>query len=155
MPNKPSNQKVLFLIGAVGVISLLALRANPQQATVTQPLTYLTLKSSNVCSALGTGSSPATASCGASPAGAVANPAGSTSLTVSTSAVTTSSQIFIQYDESVSISGVTCNVTSTARQARYLILTAAGRSSGSSFTITPSAVPASGNPVCLSYFIVN
>jgi hypothetical protein len=152
MFSRIDNRKGFLLASVVVLLSLLALKANPQQVTATQPFTYPLLKTATACAALGTGGPPASAACSAAPAGAVANPAGSNTLTVNTTAVTTNSQIFIEYDESVSISGVTCNTTSTARAARYLLT---GRSAGTSFTITPSAVPSSGNPVCLSFFIVN
>jgi hypothetical protein len=95
------------------------------------------------------GSSPAT--CGAAAAGAVAIPTGTDpTLVIDTSAVTASSEIKLQIDESVTITGVTCN-TSLASLGP-LIVTA--RTPGTSFTIESDSTVAT-NPVCVTYEIVN
>jgi hypothetical protein len=75
--------------------------------------------------------------------------AGGTTVTVNTTAVTASSQIFIQEDSSLGTKlGVTCN-TATGRT-----YTVTSRIAGTSFQITSSAAPVT-NPACLSYLIVN
>src|SRR5439155_22005075 len=95
------------------------------------------------------GNSPAV--CGANSVGAVAVPTGTNpTLTVNTSVVTANSRIFLQNDESATISGVTCNTTlSTLVQP---VVTA--RTPGTSFTIQIGAIIAS-QKACVSYFIVN
>ncbi len=144
------NVKVCAVIGVLALASALYSAAPPQQVTAAAPFTYPTIASSSFCAALGSSGS---AACVGSPAGFIAIPAGSAvNFAVDTTAVTSNSQIFIQYDESVTIPSVTCNVTSAARSARYFI---SARSGGTSFTITASAIPATGNPVCLSYSLVN
>ena len=97
------------------------------------------------------GASPAV--CGSAAAGGVAVPAGSNStLVVDTSAVTSTSQIMLQEDETIGTAlSVTCNTT-LASTAVEPVVTA--RTGGVSFTITLSGTT-SVNPVCLSYVVVN
>lgn len=141
------DHKISLCIGALVLVALIPLvTAKPQTATVSPKLLY-----TPACAALGSGTPTATVSCSSNPAGAVAIPVNATSLIVDTGAVTTNSQIFIEYDEMVSISGVTCNTSMSARGARYLLT---GRTNLTSFTIFTTSSP-SGSPVCLSYFIVN
>lgn len=89
--------------------------------------------------------------CGSAAAGAVAVPTGTNpTLTVNTTAVTATSQIFLTIDESLTIAATTCNTTiSTLVEP---VVTA--RSAGVSFTIEVGATLAT-NPACVSYMIVN
>lgn len=87
--------------------------------------------------------------CGSAPTGSVGitNPA--TTVTVSTTAVTANSTIFIQEDATLGTKlSATCNST-TGRT--YMVTT---RTAGTSFIITASATPAA-NTACLNYWIVN
>lgn len=147
MPNRVKNRTAAISLAALGLVSLLLCVISPsQQVTSTAPFTYLKLASSTVCT-----SSAAPALCSSAPAGFVALPTTGT-LVVDTSAVTGNSQIFVQYDESVGGSlGVTCNSLAGSRGARYVIT---ARTAATSFTISTTSNP-SGNPACLSYFIVN
>jgi hypothetical protein len=87
--------------------------------------------------------------CGSAAAGFVSIAPGATSVTVYTTAVTGSSQIFVQEDSSVSGNlGLPCN-TSAGRT--YQIT---GRGAGMGFVITASAAPAT-SAACLSYHVVN
>src|SRR5579864_7013744 len=115
-----SNRRISGSLCGLCVVAFFLSSTKAQQVTANAPFTYPLLASSSFCAALGSGGS---ATCGASPAGFVAIPASATVLTlaVDTMAVTSHSQIFIQYDETVSITGVTCNTGTTTRQARYLI----------------------------------
>jgi hypothetical protein len=95
------------------------------------------------------GGSPA--SCEAAAAGAVAIPPGANpTLTVNTSQVTEHSQIFLEIDESLIISGVTCN-TKLSELVQPVVT---ARKPGSSFTIQMNTKLFS-NPACVSYHIVN
>jgi hypothetical protein len=87
--------------------------------------------------------------CGSAAAGFVSMAAGNPSVTVYTTAVTASSQIFVQEDSSIGGNmGLTCN-TSLGRT--YQIT---ARQGGLGFIITANAAPTT-NPACLSYHIVN
>jgi hypothetical protein len=110
--------------------------------------TFAAVGSSSNCS-----SSASPAACGSAMAGSIAVPAGTTpTLVVDTSAVTANSQILLTPDESLgSKLGVTCNNT-LATVATPPVITA--RSAGTSFTVQINAT-VSGNPVCLSYLVVN
>jgi hypothetical protein len=95
------------------------------------------------------GSSPAR--CEAAAAGAVAIPIGTDpTLTVNTSQVTDNSQIFLEIDESLIISGVTCNT----KPSELVQPVVTARKPGSSFTIQMNTRLLS-NPACVSYHIVN
>lgn len=88
------------------------------------------------------------AACGAAPAGSVVIDASATTVVVSTTAVTATSQIFITEDSSLSTRlSVTCNSTISSDGVT-------ARTAGTSFTITTLAAPVA-NPRCFSYFIVN
>lgn len=89
--------------------------------------------------------------CAAANAGVVAVPTGTNpTLTINTTAITATSQIFLQIDESATIAATTCNTTlSTLVQP---VVTA--RTAATSFTIQIGAIIAT-NPACVSYFIVN
>lgn len=95
------------------------------------------------------GASPAV--CGSAASGAVAIPAGlNQTLVVNTSAVTANSRIYLTIDESLTISGVTCNTTlSTLTQP---VVTA--RTAGTSFTMQLSGTTTT-NPPCVSYLVVD
>jgi hypothetical protein len=95
------------------------------------------------------GSSPAT--CGSAASGAVAVPTGATpTLVVDTSAVTANSRITLTIDESLTISGVTCNTT----LANLVQPVVTARTASTSFTMQINAT-VSTHPVCVSYLIVN
>lgn len=117
--------------------------ANVTASTAVSGATYLT---ATKCSNAAT---PAV--CAAAAAGVVAVPTGTNpTLTINTTAVTTASQIFLQIDESATISATTCNTTlSTLVQP---VVTA--RVANTSFTIQIGAILAT-NPACVSYTIVN
>src|SRR6266550_563509 len=86
--------------------------------------------------------------CG-STAGSFIIPVDAVSTTVRTSAVTAESQKFLTQDSSLDAKlGVTCNTKDG------LTLRISGRTEGSSFTVSVSHAP-SGNPVCLSYHLLN
>ncbi len=131
------NRRILGLSAAFALISIFpSLTASPQQVTVTPKLAYAPICTST------------TGSCSTAPAGFVTIAANSQSVVVSTSAVTTNSQIFVQLDTSLGgVFGFMCNSAAN-------IYRVSARSSGSSFTITSSTTVMT-NPACLSYFIVN
>jgi hypothetical protein len=137
-----NSLRLLLPLGVVCVVSLvLCVPANPQQVTA------IKLGTNAACA-----SSASPASCSADPAGFVVIAPGIGTVVVDTSAVTSSSQIFVQFDETLGTPlGVTCNVSGTSAAARYWI---SARTSGTSFTISTSANPTT-NPACLSYLIVN
>jgi len=89
------------------------------------------------------------AACSAAPAGSVVVDDGATTVVVSTTAVTANSQIQLTYDSSLGTKlGVTCNTN-------YVDQWVSARTAATSFTITLSADPATANPACLSYSILN
>lgn len=89
------------------------------------------------------------AACSAAPAGSVVVDDGATTVVVSTTAVTANSQILLTYDSSLGTKlGVTCNTN-------IVQPTVSARTAATSFTVTLSADPATANPACISYFIVN
>jgi hypothetical protein len=95
------------------------------------------------------GAAPAV--CGSAASGAVAVPTGTNpTLTVNTSAVSAASRIFLTIDESLTISGVTCNTT----LATLLQPVVTARVVNTSFTIQVPATLAV-NPACVSYHIMN
>lgn len=87
--------------------------------------------------------------CSAAASGAVSIAAAATTVTVSTSAVNTASQIFVMENSSL---GGTLSVTCNTTVARTYAVTTV--TNATSFVITASAAPIT-NPACLSYFIVN
>ncbi len=88
------------------------------------------------------------ANCYGSAAGSVAIPAASASLTIDTSAVTASSEIFLQWDASLGATlGVTC---STGIGQLYVT----ARVAGTSFSIA-STDASDPHPQCVSYHIIN
>lgn len=94
-------------------------------------------------------SSAAPAVCAAAPAGSVVVAASGTTVVVNTSAVTASSQIFVQEDASLGTKlSVICNATAATAPP-----TISARVAGTSFTITTTAPTT--NPRCFSYFIIN
>jgi hypothetical protein len=99
------------------------------------------------------GASPAV--CAAAASGAVALPAGTGStLVVNTTAVTATSRILLTIDDSLTVTGVTCNTTLATLVATPLAITA--RTAGSSFTVSTSAgAVITTNPLCFSYLIFN
>lgn len=119
---------------------------NGTQGDVTGKWTAGTYATGTNCS---NAASPAT--CGSAAAGVVAVPTGATpTLQINTSAVTSTSRIFLEIDESSTIAATTCNTTlSTLVQP---VVTA--RNPGVSFTIQINATLAV-NPACVSYNIIN
>lgn len=112
-------------------------------ATTAQSSLY---KTTTACK---TSASPA--ACAAAPAGAVAIPTGTNpTLVVDTTAVTATSQIVVEVDES-NAAATTCNST-LATLASHPVVTA--RSAGTSFTLSYSGTIAT-NPVCVNYWVVN
>lgn len=92
-------------------------------------------------------SSASPAVCGSASAGSVAIPAGSSTLVVSTTAVTASSQILLTEDSSLGTRlNVACNTASGAAPR------VAARIPGASFTIATAPLT---NAICLSYLIIN
>jgi hypothetical protein len=129
----------LILLSAVAVLALLpAVTAIPQSATVSPKLGY-----TPVCAI-----STASPNCMTDPAGFVAIQSGASMLTVTTSAVTATSQIFVQFDASLgtALGGVTC-VSSPS--GGYWV---ASRTSGSGFTVQRTGTTGLG---CMSFLIVN
>jgi hypothetical protein len=89
------------------------------------------------------------AACGSAAAGAFVMDAAATTVTVSTTAVTANSRIFIQEEPAQAAElGITCNTT-IART--YAVTT---RTASTSFVVTASAAPVA-NPACLVYHIIN
>lgn len=110
--------------------------------TFTGAKLFTTLGTATNCSSTG-------GTCGSAAAGSVGitNPA--TTVTVSTTAVTANSQIFVFEDSTLGTKlTATCNATAGRT---YMVTT---RTAGVSFIITASATPAA-NTACLSYLIVN
>jgi hypothetical protein len=88
------------------------------------------------------------AACGSAAAGRFVADAAATSVVVSTTAVTANSEIFIEYDSSLSTAlSVTCNATIPSAYA------VTARTAGTSFTLSTTANVA--NPGCFSYHVVN
>jgi hypothetical protein len=80
--------------------------------------------------------------------GAVTVASSAMSVTVSTHAVTASSQIQLTFDSSLGpLLGVTCNTTPVQP-------TVSARTAGTSFTITVPSAPAR-NPACFTYAVFN
>jgi hypothetical protein len=97
------------------------------------------------------GASPAV--CSGAATGSVAIPINNTTLVVNTTAVTSVSEIRVQFDETLTVTGVTCNAVAASENATYFVN---ARVPGTSFTIKTSAAPPLGtNPACVSYSIVN
>ena len=83
-----------------------------------------------------------------SPAGAVTIAAGQTSVVVDAYYLAANSQIFLQFDSSLSSKlGVTCNTT-------YAAPYVSARTAGNTFTISVGSAPTT-NPACFSFFFVN
>jgi hypothetical protein len=122
------------------------LRASSGLVSTTDPVQALKFLTSTNCA---NGASPAV--CASAASGAVAVPTGTNpTLVIDTSAVTASSRIFVDIDESLTISGTTCNTTLAT--LAHPVVTA--RSAGVSFTIQiPATLTA--NPACVSYVIFN
>lgn len=122
------------------------------------------IQSTNVCGLNGTfscnvpitvsncssGASPA--ACGSALAGAVAFPTGVTpTLVINDTAVTSISHVMLTMDESLTISGVTCNTTLATIAAGYAVT---ARVPGTSVTIQLNATVTT-NKACASFIIVN
>lgn len=107
------------------------------------------------CSAVGTAASPSVAACGSAASGqfsCATNATGAT-CTVSTTAVTASSEIIIQESDTTVTGtrlGVTCNTGTNVLPASRLL---ASSIAATSFTINLGTVTT--NPACFSYWIVN
>ncbi len=134
------------------------LQTGSGNGTVTVPSTTDTVVMQNLgqtlsakkFSTLGTGSNciSASGSCGSAAAGMFTIAAGLTSTTITTTAVTSGSEVFLSLSQDVGNQlGVTCNTD-------IVPLAVTGRTAGTSFTASVSSAP-SGNPLCLTYFIVN
>lgn len=141
------SHRIRVLLPGVIVLTalMLTVAARPQQAIVSPKLGY-----TPVC--LSTGSP---APCQSDPAGAVVIAGGSQTVVVNTSAVTTNSQIFVQFDESLAPAlGITqCDTNASNAEAnRYFV---SARTANSSFTIKAATSITGTVPVCLSYLIVN
>jgi hypothetical protein len=94
-------------------------------------------------------SSASPAVCASAITGMVIISPGSKTVTVSSSPVTSNSEIFVQEDSSIgTLLSVTCNMT----LGRTYTVTS--RTAGTSFIITASAVPIT-NPACLTYRVIN
>jgi hypothetical protein len=105
-------------------------------------ITTATYNTSTACASV-------SAQCGSAAAGSFTLPPGITTVSISTTAVTPQSQIFIQEDASLGgILGVNCNA---AARRSYLVTT---RAEKIGFTIEASSAP-SGQPACISYHILN
>ncbi len=117
--------------------------------TVTLPLLATTTK----CAAAGTAANPSVAACLAAPSGSFscATNASTGTCTVTTSAVTAASAIFVQPDSSLgSLLSVTCNTTADTGLTAPRV---SARSAATSFTITLGTFAT--NPLCYNYWIVN
>ena len=84
--------------------------------------------------------------------GVVAIPVGATSATVSATTVTAKSKILLTVDDTLTIPGVACNST-VAMLVGGLAVTA--HAPGAGFTISNNGTAVTGNPLCVSYTIVN
>lgn len=91
------------------------------------------------------------AACGAAPAGAFVVDAASTSTVVSTTAVTSTSRIFLQEDVSL---GTELSVTCNTQALSVFNPRVTARTAGTSFTVTIDAGPTT-NPLCMAYHLVN
>lgn len=107
------------------------------------PITGATYATATNCA-----DSAGAAACGSAAAGRFVADAAATTVVVSTTAVTANSEIFIEYDSSLSTAlSVTCNA---AIPSAYAVT---ARTGGTSFTLSTTANVA--NPGCFSYHIVN
>lgn len=91
----------------------------------------------------------ATGVCGAAPTGAFTIAAAATTRTVSTTAVTANSRIFIMEDQTL---GTALSVTCNTGTIRTYFITA--KTAATSFQVTTSSAPVT-NPACLTYVIAN
>ena len=148
------NRTLAFGANYNGAISL-----NPAANAVTMFSCYASSSSSLQCaggasagvtaSNCSSGASPAV--CGSARAGSVAVPTGATpTLVIDSSAVTATSEILLNVDESATIAGTTCNTT----LATLVNPVVTARSAGTSFTIQMNSTLAA-NPACVDYQIVN
>ena len=148
------NRTLAFGANYNGAISL-----NPAANAVTLFSCYASSSSSLQCaggapagvtaSNCSSGASPAV--CGSARAGSVAVPTGATpTLVIDSSAVTATSEILLNVDESATIAGTTCNTT----LATLVNPVVTARSAGTSFTIQMNSTLAT-NPACVDYQIVN
>lgn len=97
-------------------------------------------------------SSASPAVCGSAVAGSFVIAAAATTVTVNTTAVTASSQIFIQPDTTLGTKlSVTCNTATTVQNDEAKV---SARSAGTSFQVTATG-PFTTNPGCFSYLIIN
>ena len=150
------------LIGNVAIAQTILNRQNPTtfidsgqvgngNTAVAQPNTTGGIKGTKYLTSTNCSSGVSPAVCGSAAAGAVAVPTGATpTLVVNTTAVTALSQIQLNVDESLTISGTTCNTTLSTLVNP--VVTA--RSPGVSFTITMNSTLLT-NPACVSYVITN
>ena len=148
------NRTLAFGTNYNGAISL-----NPAANAVTLFSCYASSSSSLQCaggapagvtaSNCSSGASPAV--CGSARAGSVAVPTGATpTLVINSTAVTATSEILLNVDESATIAGTTCNTT----LATLVNPVVTARSAGTSFTIQMNSTLAT-NPACVDYQIVN
>ena len=148
------NRTLAFGTNYNGAISL-----NPAANAVTMFSCYASSSSSLQCaggapagvtaSNCSSGASPAV--CGSARAGSVAVPTGATpTLVINSTAVTATSEILLNVDESATIAGTTCNTT----LATLVNPVVTARSAGTSFTIQMNSTLAA-NPACVDYQIVN
>ena len=115
--------------------------------TVVKSVSAGTYQTASACAS---GASPAV--CGSAAAGSVAVPTGANpTLVVDTTAVTANSQIFLQVDDSGTVTATTCD-TNTTQLAFPHFITA--RTAATSFTITVAGTVTT-HPLCMHYMIIN
>jgi hypothetical protein len=139
--NVQANTTLTLIGGSASLV------INSTNGTFNVPVVATKYSTSTNCSS---NASPAV--CAAASAGSVALPAGTNStLVVQTTAVTASSQIILEVDESLSTKlSVTCN-SSLATLANPVVT---ARSTGVSFIFTIGSTLVT-NPACVSYQIIN
>jgi len=131
----------LFSVTSGGNVNAMGIFSNG----ITRSLTF---GSSSNCS-----SSASPAVCGSSIAGSVVIAAGATTVQVNTNEVGANTQVFVMPDTTLGTKlAVTCNTTSGQFAGPFYI---SARTAGSNFTIATTGTTPSGNPVCLSFFIIN
>lgn len=157
-PNSDNSQPIGTLtarLSAVNSTSLHSGATNMTFSTGAGDVTALTLSQSDQSATFAGSlvySNCSTSSCGSNISGGMTIPASSTTRTISTTAVTANSQIFIVEDASLGTRlGVTCNTQALTVLGAPRVTS---RTAGASFVVSIDLGPTT-NPMCFDWWVVN